>query len=700
MPPLFYYDASGITQIAGKAAFANDWAVASAAGSRELARQESDYALAYATCVWAFRGINIRAQRVASLLYRWGRVVDKATGKAVDNHPLQAALDLVYRTYRQDLFEEWQISKCLYGEAYIEKVNAEVAGIRLHLPLTFRLLNALGVEPRIQRGAIVGYDYQDDAGSVAFTPEQIAFDKAYNPLDDNRGLSLLAAALDAVNVDRQLLILTRANLRNNMRPGIIFTPRNGAITPTDEGQIKAAIEERGKGATNAGRPLFMPIPMDVTTVNPPSFEDQDTLNEQQKRRIAAAVGVPVGLIDHTDQAFQLSPEQKRALYELTLLPAAEKMARIVDIDLLPFVDNSGRCRYELASEEVLASVEDAGAVAARTGEQFRSGYITFNEARQRQALPAVDGGDWYAVPTGIVPVPAAQIGQVGQLVRDAQPAPAPSFPALMSAAPAEPLPPVDAKPSLPTGVIVGKVAQSDADNELRTWQKFALKHGAVKALRFETYAVDALTAAYIRLALEDGAADAEAVRTVFSDAALVTKAYADTRAAFRDEIVTYIRQGQQQETDRRAFAAKLRAALRRFGLLAFRDGFNDGGADPESYGADELAAFRDWQARQSEYVSHFGAELFKDGITELEVSTRADMWANKSLGEIYHEGLALAAPNKPFRWQRNPRKDSCTDCIALDGQIKPMKDWKASIMPQSDKLECRGFDCGCKLVSV
>ena len=511
MPPLFYYDASGITQIAGKAAFANDWAVASAAGSRELARQESDYALAYATCVWAFRGINIRAQRVASLLYRWGRVVDKATGKAVDNHPLQAALDLVYRTYRQDLFEEWQISKCLYGEAYIEKVNAEVAGIRLHLPLTFRLLNALGVEPRIQRGAIVGYDYQDDAGSVVFTPEQIAFDKAYNPLDDNRGLSLLAAALDAVNVDRQLLILTRANLRNNMRPGIIFTPRNGAITPTDEGQIKAAIEERGKGATNAGRPLFMPIPMDVTTVNPPSFEDQDTLNEQQKRRIAAAVGVPVGLIDHTDQAFQLSPEQKRALYELTLLPAAEKMARIVDIDLLPFVDNSGRCRYELASEEVLASVEDAGATAARVGEQFRSGYITFNEARQRQALPAIDGGDWYAVPSGIVPVPVAQIGQVGQLVRDAQPAPAAPFPALMSV----PEPP----PALPSGVIVGKVAQADADSELETWMRFALKHGAVKAQRFVCQRVDAAVVARIKSALAalGENSDKAAIRAVFDD---------------------------------------------------------------------------------------------------------------------------------------------------------------------------------------
>ena len=518
MPPLFYYDASGVTQIAGKAAFANDWAVTSGASSRELRRQESDYALVYVTCVWAFRGINIRAQRVASLLYRWGRVVDRATGKAVDNHPLQAALDLVYRTYRQDLFEEWQISKCLYGEAFIEKVNAEVAGIRLHLPLTFRLLNALGVEPRIQRGAVVGYDYQDDAGSTAFTPEQIAFDKAYNPLDDNRGLSLLAAALDAVNVDRQLLILTRANLRNNMRPGIIFTPRNGAITPTDEGQIKAAIEERGKGATNAGRPLFMPIPMDVTTVSPPSFEDQDTLNEQQKRRIAAAVGVPVGLIDHTDQAFQLSPEQKRALYELTLLPAAEKMARIVDIDLLPFVDNSGRYRYELASEEVLASIEDAGAVAARTGEQFRGGYITFNEARQRQALPAIDGGDWYAVPSGIVPVPVAQIGQVGQLVRDAQPAPAAPFPALMSVPEPPPaLPLLDTKPALPSGVIVGKVAQADADSELETWLRFALKHGAVKAQRFVCQQVDAAVVARIKSALAALADDSDkaAIRAIF-----------------------------------------------------------------------------------------------------------------------------------------------------------------------------------------
>lgn len=382
---------------------------------RDLPRDESGYARIYTASAWAFRALNIRAQKVGSVLWRHGRVVGVKTGKSAPNHPLHAALDTVFRHYKQDFFEEWQINKALYGEAFIELVPMELFGVRTNHPFTFRLLNPLVVEPLIIRGEIKEFQYMGDDGLQRFAIDELVFDRQYNPLNDLRGLSLMVSALDAVNIDRGQTRIARAMIHNNMRPGVIFMPKDGTpLTDRDTQNIKTTLQEQGKGARNAGRPLFIPFPFDVTTVAPPSFEDQEYLSEQQKRKIAAVVGIPVGMIDHTDSAFQLSPEQKRALYDLTILPAAEKMARIVDAELLPYVDNSGQYRYELPSEEILATLDDPVAVVSTANSKLAAGGISLNEYRTLLKMPLLptENGDIHFLPAGSLQVPSDQIGSL------------------------------------------------------------------------------------------------------------------------------------------------------------------------------------------------------------------------------------------------------------------------------------------------
>lgn len=382
---------------------------------RDLYASEHDYANAYMTSAWVFRALNIRSQKVGSILWRYGRVVNKATGAVLDNHPLMTALDRVFRYYKQDIFEEWQFSKSLYGEAYIELVPMEIYNQRTNNPLTFKLLNALAVEPNIVRGEIRNFTYSGNDGNQRYSIDELVFDRQYNPSDDLRGLSLLVAALEAVNIERGQTRIARAMINNNMRPGLLFTPKEGTVmSEVDAAAIKKTLQEDGKGARNSGRPLFIPFPFDVTVVTPPTFEDQEYLSEQQKRKIAAVIGIPVGLIDHTDSAFQLSPEQKKALYELTLLPAAEKMARIVDTELLPYVDGTDNCRYELPSEEILAALGDPSIIVSVENSKLAAGGISLNEYRAALNMPILpsENGDIHFLPAGSLQVPSDQIGSL------------------------------------------------------------------------------------------------------------------------------------------------------------------------------------------------------------------------------------------------------------------------------------------------
>lgn len=188
------------------------------------------------------------------------------------------------------------------------------------------------------------------------------------------------------------------------------------------------------------------------------------------------------------------------------------------------------------------------------------------------------------------------------------------------------------------------------------------------------------------------------------------KSYEDTRRAFINDITVYIQQGQADETNRRNFAAKMRSALRRYGLVAFRDGMNAEGYDPESFSKAELAVFRAWESETSGYISNFGAEIFGkqyvnsagekvtgQGISEAEIAIRAEYWANKSLRDIYLKGQVLAAPTKRKIWRYDPRKEHCEDCEMLNGRVMTLENWEKFVMPGSSKLACWGANCGCGL---
>lgn len=177
------------------------------------------------------------------------------------------------------------------------------------------------------------------------------------------------------------------------------------------------------------------------------------------------------------------------------------------------------------------------------------------------------------------------------------------------------------------------------------------------------------------------------------------RSYTDTRAAFIAELLRLIGDAQKDDISRSKFAGQMRSVLRRYGLQALRDGMNSVGYDPESLSKEETGVFRAWQERQSKYVSHFAAEIFKQGITESEVSIRANMWADVSLEEIRFIGVALGDGESLHEWFLGQGEiDHCEDCPKLDGFVLPIRTWlEKGLTPGSGRTQCKqGCQCGLK----
>jgi hypothetical protein len=131
--------------------------------------------------------------------------------------------------------------------------------------------------------------------------------------------------------------------------------------------------------------------------------------------------------------------------------------------------------------------------------------------------------------------------------------------------------------------------------------------------------------------------------------------------------------------------------------MAYEDGLKAGGVEGE-VDDDDLARVQGWLGEQSEYVSSFADSVYKEGLTDDQVSTRADLWANKSLDLMFQEGLKSADANGAYEWTLGAAEEHCETCQRLAGQVHRLKEWhKRDLLPRRDTLACKGFNCRCQL---
>ena len=155
--------------------------------------------------------------------------------------------------------------------------------------------------------------------------------RTFHPLDDHYGLGCLGAAAAAVDIHNAASTWNAALLANSARPSgaLVYEPADGSTMSGEQFErLKSEMEAGFAGAVNGGRPMLLegglrwqPLSMS------PAELDFAASKSSAAREIALAFGVPPMLLGLPgDSTFANYAEANRALWRLTLLPLADKLA--------------------------------------------------------------------------------------------------------------------------------------------------------------------------------------------------------------------------------------------------------------------------------------------------------------------------------------------------------------------------------------
>lgn len=116
---------------------------------------------------------------------------------------------------------------------------------------------------------------------------------------------------------------------------------------------------------------------------------------------------------------------------------------------------------------------------------------------------------------------------------------------------------------------------------------------------------------------------------------------------------------------------------------------------------DEVAQIEALLGIARESAADFGADLYREAtltgstMSLAQAIARVGIWVNMAIA-AYSIGQTLRRDNPKLKWNRTPWKDSCPDCLRLNGQVHTGQAWRASgWTPRAAHLSCKGYNCGC-----
>lgn len=182
---------------------------------------------------------------------------------------------------------------------------------------------------------------------------------------------------------------------------------------------------------------------------------------------------------------------------------------------------------------------------------------------------------------------------------------------------------------------------------------------------------------------------------------ILTKGWQQTRTEFTDTLGKLVVASSERSGGRGAnqrYAAGLRGLLSRLGTQAYLDGLREGGGGVRLELEDE-EQIQKWLASTLQFRQKLMSDT-SDGENPVSKHTailRAELWASKSLREIYLLGKVTGAANKFQVWELGSG-EHCPDCLRLAGQVHRLRAWHNSgWLPGATKLKCGGWRCGCSL---
>jgi HK97 family phage portal protein len=330
----------------------------------------------------------------------WQVLRNSADGASNDvTHPVWSLLNAeANEDCTSFLFRESQISDCLlYGNSFAF-INRNPAGTPIGMERLRPDLMYMMRDPANQPY----YQYWTGKADESASPEIKA--RKFRPYDILHIVGPSADTLlgecpihrirDLIALEIELAEWTSRFLSNNCRPaGVLSMP--GRLSAEGANRLREAFSRVHSGAKNAGRIAILEegLKFDAISTNAKD-SDLDSMKKFCRQQIAAAFNVPSHRVGDNDGVSYSSAEQANAVFvQSTLAGWAARLEQEVNRKLIKRGDDvTTRISFDDLLRGDMSTRFQAFAIAVTNG------ILTPNEIRQREGLPAVDGGDHIRLP--------------------------------------------------------------------------------------------------------------------------------------------------------------------------------------------------------------------------------------------------------------------------------------------------------------
>ena len=177
-------------------------------------------------------------------------------------------------------------------------------------------------------------------------------------------------------------------------------------------------------------------------------------------------------------------------------------------------------------------------------------------------------------------------------------------------------------------------------------------------------------------------------------------AYAKTYDYYLRTIEGYVRDLYRGDIEEGDFVTQMSELIDAQLNRAWAEGMRENELDP----VEDMEP--EWQSMLDEiilseydYVDNFAADIVAARDEQLDwepLLSRADMWANR-YNDVVNQSIMTTKEQKLI-WVYGDT-DHCDTCVALNGIVAWASEWEeADIRPQSDRLQCHGFNCACEII--
>lgn len=301
----------------------------------------------YAKVAWIYRAVNLRAGALASIPFTIYQGEDEF------DWPKDINLVRLLRVTEADL--------CLRGAAYWLKVASPLKLVEL------QRLNPWTVMPKITEEGIQYFEQRlKDSRPRRWKPKEIVyFDHLYNPRDDlGPGVSPADVAGVPASLVTNMNVWAVNFFRHGAIPAVILTTEAGSIPDAERKRIENVWKRMLEGVKKAWRTVVLTHGLQANVIGPPVKElAMPELDTRTKEQIAAAYGIPMGLLEQGPMNRATAEVHQVSLYTETVIPEAHQVQETVNEQVMEELG----LRMEFHPEQIEAiqarEAEKAGSVA-------------------------------------------------------------------------------------------------------------------------------------------------------------------------------------------------------------------------------------------------------------------------------------------------------------------------------------------------